>query len=206
MDVCSSIEQLEALDIRMTDEPANATALQTRVWTKEIDNAVRRINILSQNLKTLYLLVWGQCSSPMRAKVESLDGYDAIKRDTDGIALLIGIKNICFEAVEANKYKPQTMHENLRRFYHFKQDKFMTESEYLEKFKTLVEICDSVGCDLGEFNRNADNIIRDTGADPDLADDASKTATMLMAKDQYLAIAFILSASREKNMDECLRT
>ena len=49
----------------------------------------------------------------MRAKVESLDGYDAIKRDADGIALLIGIKNICFEAVEANKYKPQTMHENL---------------------------------------------------------------------------------------------
>ena len=89
------------------------------------------------------------------------------------------------------------MHENLRRFYHFKQDKFMTESEYLEKFKTLVEVCDSVECDLGEFNRNADDIIRDTGADPDLADDASKTATMLMAKDQYLAIAFILLASRE---------
>ena len=57
-DVRSSIEQLEALDIRMSDEPANATPFQTRVWTKEIDNAVRRIDILSQNLKALYSLVW----------------------------------------------------------------------------------------------------------------------------------------------------
>ena len=161
-DVRSSVKQLSTLSIIIDDEPQNATALQSRVWSREVDNAVRRIDILSQNLKTLYSLVWGQCSPPMRAKIESLEGFDEIKRQANGIALLIGVKNICFGAVEADKYRPQTMHENIRRFYQFKQDKFMTESEYLEKFKTLVEVCDSVGCQLGEFKENADKIIKDT--------------------------------------------
>ena len=134
----------------------------------------------------------------MRAKIESLEGFDEIKREANGIALLTGIKNICFGAIEANKYRPQAMHENIRRFYHFKQDKFMTESEYLEKFKTLVEVCDSVGCQLGEFQENADKIITDSGEDPDTADEQTRTAGMKMAKEQYLAIAFILCANREK--------
>ena len=56
-DVRSSVEQLSALTITIDDEPQNATALQSRVWNKEVDNAVRRIDILTQNLKTLYSLV-----------------------------------------------------------------------------------------------------------------------------------------------------
>ena len=56
-DVRSSVEQLKALTITIDDEPQNVTALQSRVWNKEADNAVRRIDILTQNLKTLSSLV-----------------------------------------------------------------------------------------------------------------------------------------------------
>ena len=169
-DVRSSIEQLEELNIEIDKDLANATALQTRIWTKEVDNTVRRIDILTQNLKTLYSLVWGQCSPPMKAKIESLEGFEETKLDADGIALLIGIKNICFGAVEENKYKLQTIHEALLKFYHFKQDKFMTESDYLERFKILAEACNSVGCNLGAFETQCNEFLKESGDDPDTVD------------------------------------
>ena len=66
------------------------------------------------------------------------------KRDSMG--LINTIKSIVYGAVSENKYKPQTMYETLKRFYLFRQDKYMTDSDYLEKFRTLVE------------NTNVDNL------------------------------------------------
>ena len=197
-DVRISIEQIERVNIPISEEPGNATSLQTRIWQKEVDEAVRRRTILKQNLKTLFSLMWGQCTAAMRAKVESLGGYDDIKAKADGIGLLQGIRNICFGAVEQNRYKPQAMHEALRKFYHFKQDKYMSESDYLEKFKTLTEVCDSLGCNLGSFQAQADAFLRENDEDPDTVDELTMTAALDIAKEEYFAIAFILSANRDK--------
>ena len=80
----------------------------------------------------------------MRAKIDSLSDYDDTKLKTNRIELLCDIKNICYGAVKENKYKPQAMHEALRKFHMIKQDKLMTESDYLEHFKTLADVFNSM--------------------------------------------------------------
>jgi hypothetical protein len=45
------------------------------------------------NIKTLYNLVWGQCTDTMQQKIESLDHFAALQTANDGIGLLLAIKN-----------------------------------------------------------------------------------------------------------------
>ena len=42
------------------DPPAGATRMQEEIWKEQIKEFVRRSTSLTENLKTLYSLVWGQ--------------------------------------------------------------------------------------------------------------------------------------------------
>jgi hypothetical protein len=55
------------------DPPDNATELNSAYREKKVDEFVKRETYLDENLKTIYSLVWGQCTDIMRQKVESLE-------------------------------------------------------------------------------------------------------------------------------------
>lgn len=46
----------------LIDPPKEATKTQTRIWEKKVDEYVKREMYLQENIKTLYSLVWGQCT------------------------------------------------------------------------------------------------------------------------------------------------
>ena len=195
-DVRVSIEQMEKLIIPIYDVGPNATPLERRIWEKEVDGAVKRRSILEQNLKTLYSLLWGQCAPAMRAKIESLTGYESVKAASDSIGLIQGIRNIVFDVVQQNKYKPQAMHEAMRRFYKFRQDKYMENSVYLEKSKIVVEVCKAAGCDIGNFRSMRNNIVVASGDDVSTASENTLTAAEILVKEQYTAITFLMASNR----------
>ena len=67
-----SIENMEKTVIpEPTDPPTTATKTQTRIWERQVDEYVRRSSGLDENLKTLYSLIWGQCTTVMQARIES---------------------------------------------------------------------------------------------------------------------------------------
>ena len=96
------------MDIGIPEEPLNGNTLEKIIWEKEVDDGVRRRSILKNNLKSLYSLVWGQCTPPMKAKIESLNDYKNAKAESNSIGLIGAIKSIVYGAVSENKYKPQT--------------------------------------------------------------------------------------------------
>ena len=132
----------------------------------------------------------------MKAKVDTLKGYEDMKTDSDSLALIQGIKDIVFDVGTQNKYKPQATHEAMRRFYMFKQDKFMDNSSYLEKFRTIVEVCEATGAEVGAFRSLAEDIIRAAGEDPDMASADDIEAATILGQDQYQAVAFLLLSDR----------
>jgi hypothetical protein len=70
-DARMAVEQLARPTIEVpNDPPDDATKTQLRIWEKKIDEFVKRETYLDENLKTIYSLVWGQCTDIMRQKVE----------------------------------------------------------------------------------------------------------------------------------------
>ena len=73
----------------------------------------------------------------MKAKLEARDDHETTHATIDSLKLLTEIQGINFAMnIEKNKY--QALHEALRRFYIFKQERSMTCSEYLENFQNIL--------------------------------------------------------------------
>ena len=57
-------------------------------------NVLLAFNILEDNKKTIFTIVWGQCSQMMQAKLQSLKNYSTNKSNANCVWLLKEIKGI----------------------------------------------------------------------------------------------------------------
>jgi hypothetical protein len=99
--------------VKPADPTTNATKTQIRIWEKKVDEFVKPESYLTENMKTVYSLVWGQCTDVMRQKVEATDGYKALLSNGDGPGLLKSIKDLVYN-FQSQKYLPQALHELMR--------------------------------------------------------------------------------------------
>lgn len=117
------------------EEGAGRTAI--RIWEKSVDEHVRRMSQLTENIKTLYSLVWGQCSDVVRQKAESHDLFAATSATGDGLALLTILKGISFQ-FQSQKYVGHSIHEALKRYYHCSQGRLATMQAYIQNIVDVV--------------------------------------------------------------------
>jgi hypothetical protein len=55
------------------------------MYEKMFSDYVKQLTYLSQNMRTLYSLVWGQCIDTMRHIIEVLKAYDKVHLELDGL-------------------------------------------------------------------------------------------------------------------------
>ena len=84
----------------------------------------------------------------------------------------------------------------MQRFFMFRRNKYMSNSKYLEKSKTLIEVCQATVIEVGEFHTMANDIMEEVGDDPDLAETTMLGAAMTLVTEHYQAVAFLLSSDR----------
>ena len=174
------------------DPPDGASKTKIKIWERDVEEFCRRQHNVREHIKTLYSLVWGQCSDIMRQRIEALDEFDKMSTDDDGIALLIAIKAQTFN-FQSQKYLPHAMHETKRRFYFFSQGKLTTQM-YHEQFQNLVEVIETIKGNIGV----------DPGIELLVATELKKNVGLLTnaekkdAQDRYLAVAFLLGSDRSR--------
>lgn len=111
-DMQIAVENLELPSIEIpTDPPDDASKTELRIWEKGVDEHVRRINYLKENVKTLYSLIWGQCTDIMQQKVEAMEDFEVMSAAGDGMLLLKAIKNITYH-FQSQKYVPHSLYES----------------------------------------------------------------------------------------------
>ncbi len=186
-----AVKNLEVPDIPEPDDlPQGASRAKERIWEKWVDEYVRCHSHLLENMKTLYSLVWGQCSDIMRQKLEALDDFETISATGDGIGLLKAIKSLTFN-FQSQKFLPHSIHETKRRFYMFSQGKMSTVA-YHEQFLNLVEVLDTIKANIGV----------EPGIQAMVAKEKNKAVADLTEQDKskarewYLATAFMLGSDR----------
>jgi hypothetical protein len=174
------------------DPPEKASATKKRIWEKQVDAYVLRQTHIEEHIKSLYSLVWGQCTDIMRQKLEAFKGFDDISSAGDGIRLLEAIKTLTYN-YQSQKYLPHAIHETKRRFYTFGQGKSSTVY-YHEQFLNIVEVLDTIKAPVGI----------DAGLFALVAEEKKKTVEQLTdtehaeVREWYLATAFMLGADRAR--------
>jgi len=150
-DIRLAVENLELPIINEpSDPPAGATRTKECIWEKQVDEYVKRSTYLTnENIKTLYSLVWGQCTDVMRQKVEALPNFfNGMSSEGDSLSLLKAIKIMAFN-FQSQKYLSHSMYESMKRFYSMTQGKYMTTQVYLEQFQSMVDVIDHTGGTVG---------------------------------------------------------
>ena len=109
--------------------------------------------------------------------------------------MLKAIREVTFK-FESQRYQALQTYKLNIKFSNLTQNKFMSNSDYLEKFNNHVEAMDACDCTIG-FSKSMVNIILASGQ-PTLS---VKTATAIEyqaaldeARDKYLAAAFLAGA------------
>jgi hypothetical protein len=142
---------VETLELPTIDPPADpaeeASRSEMRIWEKLIDEHVKRITYLTKNMKTLYSLVWGQCTDIMRQKVEANSTFKTLSRTGDGLGLLKALKSVAYQ-FQGQKYLSHALHESMKRYYNCTQGKFATTQAYLEHFQNVVDVVTHSGGEI----------------------------------------------------------
>ena len=99
----------------------------------------RQKTALTENNKTLFSLVWGQCSDAMQQKLESHDEFAALSIDSDGIGLLQLIKNTAYN-FQAQKYRVESINEALKQIITHRQESHVSAHDYYESFLNKIEV------------------------------------------------------------------
>ena len=118
------------------DDPDNR--IEFKKWEKEYDEYRKTKKTLEDNVKSLYSLVWGQCSESMQQKVESLATFEAIETASNGIALLAAIKNTSYD-YQSQKYRIESITDALYRLMTLRQNQLSVQ-QYYESFTNLLSV------------------------------------------------------------------
>jgi len=98
-------EAIENLELPVIPRPGpkptlgvdDADDLDLKIWEKEVDEYMAQRQWLKENLKTAYIVIWGQRSDTMRARAEATTDFKTTtSKDQDIIKLLKVIKQIMF--------------------------------------------------------------------------------------------------------------
>ena len=144
-DVKRSIQALEALEFTdPPDPPEGASRAQIRRWEKGVDELAKRESKLNENLRTLFALVWGQGTDPMKARIRSLPENAAMERESNTMELIKSIRNVMY-SYQSVHYRCESIHDALKQFWHLHQGKTHSCQQYLEELENCTAVINHCG-------------------------------------------------------------
>jgi hypothetical protein len=177
------------------DPPDQALKTDSAIWSNEVSTYVKRRAGMEEGLKKVFPLILGQCTDSMRSKLEGFDTYATISGSFDTIELLKLIKTTVYK-FQSQRHPALSIHQAKRQFYLIKQDRHVPNNIYMDQFRNNTNVIEHIGCIIGEeptlLKIELDKQgLTATGASADEMEDATD-----VAKQQYLAIAFLAGADR----------
>jgi len=130
-------------------EASETNRLVIAIWEKKVSAYCTRTDYLNSNLKTAYGVIWGQCSEAMKAKLSSLDDFEAKSHESDCVWILKENKGIAY-CFEGQRYIYLSFNNARTSYYAYTQGAEDSISSYLEHFRSLVEILEHYGGAIGE--------------------------------------------------------
>lgn len=141
-DIRSTIEKETKCTIPLPTKPAtNANALVTKIFNKQVDSYVERMEQLNENIQKAYSLVLGQWTKLMKSKIKQSNDWKTVSTKFNVIDLLAIIKAIIFNSKDQN-YKTMSIHQAKSNFYYLRQGN-SSNPQYLKRFNNVVDMAET---------------------------------------------------------------
>ena len=197
-DIRRAIEILSLPTIPMPVAPVAdpIPSLLAAIFSEQVKEYVNQTSRLQENIKRLCALVWGQCSDTMRTRLQALDSYEDMHSASDGLQLLIAIKDLMFN-VQEQQYVPLSIHLSKRHFFLLSQGR-NTVGEYYDQFKNQTDVLEHIGAGIGNDEAIMKQVLRSQGIDIDEATEAQEEAAETEGTQWYLVLAFLMGSDRSR--------
>jgi hypothetical protein len=167
------------------------------IFKEEIRIFVKTKAAIESTMKSLYDLIWGQCSETLRSRLRGYNDYATYSPSADSLALLKGIRAE-MTGFRNKQYLPHSLHQIMRDFYNLAQGKQRSNQEYYDEFNSLVETAEESGATIGNHPGGVTEILTLIADDTDSPTDAEQAAAVQAATQRYLAVALLLGADRTR--------
>jgi len=171
----------------------DAEELDLKIWDKEVDEYMAQSKWLKENMKTTYIITWGQCSDAMRARAEATTDFKATSKSQDTIALLKVIKQVMF-CCDKVQFSPHALRNAHRKI----EGQMATPNEYLEYFMNCVDVILYSGGKIGLDPNMIKLAEKDIGVEYEKGTDKQKSKIHATAKELYLASCFFLGVTKHR--------
>ena len=197
-DIRRAIEILSLPTIPMPIAPVAdpIPPLLAAIFSEQVKEYVKQTSRLQENIKRLWALVWGQCSDTIRTRLQALDTYEDMHAASNGLHLLIAIKDLMFN-VQEQKYVPLSIHLAKRQFFLLSQGR-NTIGEYYDQFKNQTDVLEHIDAGIGDDAAIMKQVLRNQGIEVDAATEAEEEAAETEGKRWYLALAFLMGSDRSR--------
>jgi hypothetical protein len=178
-----------------TGTPTGAPETEMVVWKMRVQLTLQRMTLLEANLQSAYALIKGQCSKPILEKVEAQENYGGIHSQRDPMGLLGLIKGVMFN-YNSRKDRAVTLIDIIKPSI-VSQTRYMSASEYLEKFRTQLDVLKSAGGDIcNHHGMITDELAKANAATPPTV--AENEAARADARNRFEATLFLMRSNQVK--------
>ena len=119
----------------MPQEPgANPSQTEDMIYTEQVKQYVKRASLLTSNKAATHTVIWGQCCEAMKARIKTLDNYQARSEANDCFWLLQKIRAVTME-LDEKKHGIMSLLDARCEFLNCRQAHNQTVSKYRETLK-----------------------------------------------------------------------
>jgi hypothetical protein len=143
------------------DSANKKNAVKKAIWDKMITPLVKRMEKRDENIRKAYMLVYGQCSDGVWAKLESMPDFNWMEKSCDLVLLLTNIQTVRF-SYQGQQNKTHALIDAQKQLFSMYQDQMTSCQSYFERFKVMVQVVKHCG---GHIRSQVQKAIRQQGTE-----------------------------------------
>lgn len=171
--------------------------MQIEMWKIARRTYDKKLEARERNSQRIYALTLGQCSQALRNRMEAHQNWNNVDT-TSSVVGLLTIIQICMTLRQTRKHEVHSLLEAEANVLAHKQGKNVSNHDYYEKFKDSVATAERLGSVIGTHPTRIEAILQDSAVDAANPTDAERNAARTAAKDQYLAICFLMNSDKRR--------
>ena len=147
--ICKKIQLDTVLEPDDLSEEEAKSATKILIWKTNVQTFVRRTEAQEKNCQSIHAVIWGQCSTAMKNKLQSLAELENKNDRCDCVWLLKEIKAITLR-FEGTRYIFLSLDDAKTAYYSYVQPNTQSLADYLRHFLSLVDVLEHYNASVGE--------------------------------------------------------